>query len=105
MNKKKIEDFLFNYIKGSYEYHYKEKALKEIENIEEKTNLYISNIKYIVDDYPDYDHFAFNIYNKTCFIKLGFSREHLLKLSEKEIHKIAKKLYRTLSSIRAEGLE
>lgn len=105
MTKKNIEDFFFNYTKDNYEYHRKENALKEIENIEEKTNLCISNIKSIVYDYPDYDHLAFNIFNKTFFIKLGFSREYLLTLSEKEIRKIAKKLYRMLLSIKAGGLE
>ena len=93
MKIKEVEECLLEYIKENNEYHHKEKALKEFGNIREKFKLDdVSHIGFIINDYPNYDHFLLKVMDDNFFIKIGFNRDYLLSLSKKDLHRLAKGL-------------
>ena len=103
MTVKEIEDYLIDYINQNYEYHHKEKALEEFDKVHEKFPLDdIQHIGFIINDYPDYDHCLFRLSDSNFFFKFGLSRSYLLSASKKDIHKIAKALYKLFGKCKRE---
>ena len=101
MKLKELEKFLNDYIEQSNEYHHKEEALKEFDKIHEKFTLdEIQHIGFIINDYPEYDHCLFKVSSSEFFFRVGFARSYLLSLSKKDIHKLAKCLYKLFGKIK-----
>ena len=104
MKVKEIEDYLIDYVNQNYEYHHKEKALKEFDAVHEKFSLDdIQHLGVILNDYPDYDHCLFKVSSDQFFLKFGLSRSYLLSASKKDIHKIAKALHKFFGKFKLEG--
>ena len=103
MTVKEIEEFLVDYTKREFEYRHKEKALEEFDRVHEKFTLdEISNIGFIIGEYPDYDHCLFKLSGNQFFLKFGLNREYMLSASKKDIHKIAKALHKLFGKFKIE---
>ena len=101
MQVKEIEKRLSDYIDSKEVYNHKDNALKEFDKIRETCSLDdVSNISFIIQDYPDYDHYLFKLTDKTFFLKFGLSKDYLKSLSKKDIHKLAKGLHKFFGRFR-----
>lgn len=91
MTVKEIEQKLLEYVELQETYNHRKNALEEFDKVREKFTLdEISHIGFIINDYPEYDHFLIKLSNENSFIHLGFSKTYLKSLSKKDIHKVAK---------------
>ena len=95
MKLKEIESKLIEYIELDEKFEHRENALKEFEEIRKKFKLSkVYNIGFIIDEYPKYDHFLCKVDNDDYFFKIGFNRKYLKSLSKKDVHSLAKKLWK-----------
>lgn len=104
MTVKEIEKVLIEYIELNFDYHHKENALKELGKLtKDKDVNCCSNIRFIVNDYPNYDHFLLKLNDDNFFLKFGLSREYLKSLNKKDIHRLAKGLHSFFGQFRLVG--
>lgn len=63
-------------------YDYKKYALEEIEDLEKK-NIFVPNISFIVDQYPDFNHIAVKLeIPKSCILKICIDPNIILENKE-----------------------
>lgn len=94
MTVKQIEQLLLDYIKQNHNENRKENALKELKMFDnEFKSKNLSNILFIVGNYPQYNHFLFKVECNDFFMNIGLSNNYLKSLNKKDIHKLAKGLH------------
>lgn len=92
---KEFEKLITDYLKDPTQYEHKKKAWQEFDKLRPTVKLDdLANIGFIINDYPDKDHLLLRLTNDDqFFLKMGFYREYLEKLSKKDIHTLAKAIH------------
>ena len=90
MTRKEFEKQVTEMVENFVPHDYKSNALKELSEIETKTKKSTLHIRFIVNDYPDFNHIEFKVTQPGMFvIKMCVNPEEL-KNNPKAIKKIGK---------------